>query len=118
MEPSLSHFGALASELGADDFDAAVQWFQGEATPEPEWREFSEKLGQRSAIQEHAMRVIRAEREKVAPSQADIDALTAHVLDVPAVRLALDIRAGGPWALSRTLELARLILASPPSDKD
>jgi len=41
----------------------------------------------------------------------EIDALAAAVLDDELVRLALAVRAGGPHATRRAIELAALILA-------
>ena len=51
----------------------------------------------------------------IASGAVDADALRAladAVLDVEVVRLALEVRAGGPHAVRRAVELAAMVLAA------
>lgn len=68
------------------------------------------KRGQESDAQEHAKRVI----ETLASGRTDrsaIEGLADAVLNDERVRLALEVREGGPHAVRRAIELAALILA-------
>lgn len=44
------------------------------------------------------------------PDTDDLQALADLVLEAPEVRAALEVRASGPWALARALELAAWVL--------
>ncbi|MCB9624602.1 MAG: hypothetical protein H6721_31925 [Sandaracinus sp.] len=54
--------------------------------------------------------MIEAAANGEAPLPDDLLALANAVLERPEVRAALEVRAGGPWALTRALELAALVL--------
>lgn len=53
-----------------------------------------------------ARRVVEAATAGDAPDPDDLQALADAVLETPEVRAALEVRASGPWALARALELA------------
>lgn len=57
-----------------------------------------------------AARVVEAAARGHAPEADDLQQLADLVLTHPDVRAALEIRAGGPWALTRALELAERVL--------
>lgn len=59
---------------------------------------------------EVARRVIEAAAAGESPEPEDLQALADLVLETPEVRAALDVRAGGPWALVRALDLAGWVL--------
>jgi len=68
-----------------------------------------------AAAAEDAVERARAVIAAIANGAVGSDLLAAladAVLDVDAVRLALEVRAGGPHALRRAIELAALVLAS------
>lgn len=60
--------------------------------------------------QEAAVRVIEAAAAGEAPSPTDLQTLADLVLETPEVKAALEVRKGGPWALTRALELAGWVL--------
>lgn len=115
MSPTMKHIGAIASELHDGNFEVLAQWLSGLGgdEEEPQLPEIREDLARRKPIQSCAHRILQAQRERVTPSESDIAALVAYILERPEVRLALQVREGGPWALSSAVELAQLILAGP-----
>lgn len=116
MTPSLSMVNELVQALGAAPEALAAMWLQGLTDSRPVWGVVESEEANRSSVQDAAHRVLLAEQQGVSPSQADLEHIARYVLDREEVRLALQVREGGAWALSRAAKLARRLLARNAQD--